>query len=428
MGKKTITRAAIIIVTAGALSMLAIESASALVLVGGDNGFEISFDGNVNGFGVYIDGDDLPSTAASTGGTLLISEQDGFRVTTGYLPATLGFNVKAPTWKGLDMGARIAFYPQIQNANRKNQFGLLLDSGIQAGAQIDMREAYFTVEGSFGKALIGRKIGIYMGTNVLRDMTLYGAGITVGTAFGVPTIGRIGVGYLYSNFNAVIQYTTPDFGGFKVTAGIDDPSIIAGDGVTASETASPRGEGEISYARKFGDADVFAWFSGMVQNAEFVSGQNPACEALGGCQGDVTVSGIGWGISLAYKDFAVQASGFDGDGAGTALQLDTDSLDITGDKRDANGYLFQGTYTFPNRLGSTKIGLQYGQTNIDRTAAESSGNINVLKERTAWTAGVYHDVNEWLKLIAEYTNFEQKWFDGSDQTTNIVGVGAMFTW
>lgn len=424
---------------AAALAVLAAEPASAIVLVGGDRGFEISFDGNVNGFGVYIEGDELPPTAAGSGGLLLISEQDGFRVTTGYLPATFGFNVKAPTWKGLDMGARIGFYPQIQNANAKNQFGVLgetpgrgqvgiLDTGIQAGAQIDLREAFFTVDGDVGQALVGRKIGIYQGTNVLRDMTLYGVGITPGVAFGTPTIGRIGIGYLYSNFNATIQYTTPDISGFKLTAGIADPSVIAGDGVVASETDSPRFEGELSYGKTFTDATVFAWFNGMVQNANFVTGNNPACEALGGCRGDVTASGLGWGASVGYKQFELQASGFLGYGAGTALQLDTDSLDFTGDTRDADGYLFQGTYTFPNRLGDTKLGLQYGQTNIDRTAAESAGNINVLKERTAWTVGVYHDLNEWLKLIAEYTNFEQEWFDGSNQTTNIVGVGAMFRW
>ena len=164
-----------------AIMALAVAAPSeAKILLLGEGGWEVSFDGSVNGFYSFQTTDELTATDSSTNATHTGEDTDGedtARITTGLLPAVWGMNVKAPTTNGLDMAARIGLYPQIENNRRKNNLGA---SGAQAGAQIDMREIFLTVDGSFGQILVGRTLSIYQGKNILTDMTLFGVGAVAG--------------------------------------------------------------------------------------------------------------------------------------------------------------------------------------------------------------------------------------------------------
>ena len=48
------------------------------------------------------------------------------------------------------------------------------------GAQIDMRQVYLTVGGSWGQILAGRELGLFGRQNILTDQTLFGVGATGG--------------------------------------------------------------------------------------------------------------------------------------------------------------------------------------------------------------------------------------------------------
>ena len=70
---------------------------------------------------------------------------------------------------------------------------------------------------------MGKDLGIFGSTAILNDMTLLGVGSQglVGTAGGTTTtLGRIGTGYLYADWNGQIAYTTPNMNGLSLTVGI----------------------------------------------------------------------------------------------------------------------------------------------------------------------------------------------------------------
>ena len=75
-----------------------------------------------------------------------------------------------------------------------------------------------------GTILAGRNIGLFGQDAILGDMTLLGVG-TVGSnaAPANTSLGSIGLGYIYTDWLAQIDYTTPDISGFKFTVGIFDP-------------------------------------------------------------------------------------------------------------------------------------------------------------------------------------------------------------
>jgi hypothetical protein len=465
-------------VAPAALLLAAGTPADAKVLVMGDGGWEVSFDGSVNGFFTH-NSPDAPPTMLSSGPSGSFAGfygPDGFRqdilggsfarpdplnsaldpdtsrIQTGLLPAVFAINIKAPTTGGLDMASRIGFYPQINNATHKNQFSTGTDGDIQAGAQIDLREIFFTVDGSFGQVLVGRTLSHFLFKNILTDMTLFGVGAGAGPGIGT-TLGRIGWGYVYPNFNARIQYTTPDMNGFKVSAGMYDPSVICGRAGAncATEVDTPRLEGEASYAGSMGGADVSAWISGLWQDAEYVGVKSTAVASsdtavLARRVGeDVTSWGFGGGLVVGFAGFELTGSGYVGEALGTTLMMDFNSLDFSGAERDNYGFIGQGTYTF---AGTTKVGFSYGQSSADESDNEEFCRLNgtgattangvactlasnhgiPVEDQSAWVVGIYHNINPNLLFVVEYTRQEVEWHDGADQDVDIFGIGGFFFW
>ena len=440
--------------------------ADAKVLLLGDGGWEVSFDGSVNGFATWNSSDNAPATptgftrVGSVGSAPVQPDgtvNDTFRVRTGLLPAVWGMNVKAPTTGGLDMAARIGLYPNISN-NLKNSF---------APADLDMREIFFTVDGSFGQVLVGKTLSQFFGKNILTDMTLFGVGgIGATSQGGGTTLGRIGYGYVYPQFNARIQYTTPDMSGFKVGVGIYDPSRIVGtanvsgigSGLTANETDQPRFEGEASWAGSIAGTNDLVWISGMYQSANFNGGATGAAcptalntvttitSELNCLNGkDVTTWGFGGGVQVGIPvgpgTLELMGSGYTGEALGTTLQIDTDSMDFTGNERTNYGFIGQIGYAFGQ---GTKLQASYGESDQDETGADSlcrttagtnSGTIFgcpasyiIVTKQSLWDIMLTHDVNPNLKLVAEYGRQQSEWADGADQDTDIFSLGAFFFW
>ncbi|MGB8274922.1 MAG: histidine kinase [Alphaproteobacteria bacterium] len=418
--------------------------AAAKVLVMGDGGWEVSFDGSVNAFAVYTGGDglNLPATGATAGHTGGLgapnsaSPDSSFRVRTGLLPAVFGINIKAPTTGGLDMGARIGLYPNI-SSNTKN--------GEHNTSDLDSREMFFTVDGSFGQVLAGKTLSHFMGKNILTDMTLFGVG-GIGTVAqaGGTTLGRIGYGYVYPQFNGRIQYTTPNMNGFKVSVGVYDPSRVSGSGVTATETDSPRFEGEASYAGTFSGADVSAWLNGMWNEATLTgnsTGPSAANVAIATGAGLSTLQigdsvnswGIGGGlqvgIPIGMGKLTLMGSGYGGKALGLTFQTDVDALDPVGQERDHWGYIGQATFGFGQ---GTSVGFSYGESGADETAFERvvrlAGTNSQINVQRLYDAMVWHDINPNLRVVAEYGHQETEWFDNADQNADIFSVGGFFFW
>ncbi len=416
MGHEVIARSRTLLAALLLASLaLAASPARAAVSLKSDNGWTLSFDGFVNGFGVYEAGSNAPAGVAPD--VVFMSSEDSFRIRTGLLPGLFGFGVAAPKFDGLEVKGRIGLYPQIQSSNTRTAFG----------SQTDLREIFFTVDGSFGQVLVGRALNLYQGKNILTDMTLFGVGAQGPVGGGGTTVGRIGYGYLYAQFGAQIRYTTPDFSGLKLAVSLVDPSkICASDapGVPAfcsgafTVTKTPGVEAEVSYAGKSGGVGYQAWASGLWQEASTPAPASQKATATGGAAGvGVTVSGLD-----------LLASGFIGKGLGSFFLLDFDSLDPTGKERNSSGFLGQATYTF----GATKVGLSYGRNSIKETDADEAARLGGgdagVDARSSITAGVYHDIGKNVKAVAEYTNAKTKWHGGADQSVNVVALGGFFLW
>lgn len=447
-------------------------AANAVVVVGGDNGWEVSFDGNVNAF--YVQGDYdagynglglvTPTSATAgvqnSGGTSSFAGNtlDSSRITSGFLPAFFSFNVKSPTVNGMTGSARFSFAPQITNANVKNQLyggGGLTNGNTQGiqGSSIDTREVLVNLDGSFGTLSFGRTLSIFGRNAILKDMTLFGVGIANGQS-GAVTAGRIGRGYTYPNFNARFSYKTPNLGGLQGEIGLYDPSIEQLNSAAGilDQTDTPRFEGEVSYTTAFSGGSAQVWVDGLWQDLE---------NGLDTASGQATVQGWGIGAEGKMAGFALTGYYYDGAGLGRSLQfvggtacnaaatgaqataagLGTGAIaaGVRCEATDNDGYYLQGTYTLN---GKTKFGVSYGQSNedaySDRLIRVTNG-ANEMQMRdvelSMWTVGVYHDVNSWLKFIAEYSHstndFGANQFTlagGQDTEADTFSIGSFFFW
>jgi hypothetical protein len=412
--------------TIAALTLAVAGNARAAVGFKADSGWEASFDGFVNAFAVNQFASDLPTGANLAVDALGASTKDNtFRLRTGLLPGLFGFNAASPDFNGIKVKARIGLYPQIQ----ANQSRVLSTAPASPafGAQIDLREAFFTVDGSFGQFLAGRALNLFQGKNILTDMTLFGVGVQ-GNAIGNggTTAGRIGYGYNYTSFGAQFRYTTPDLSGFKLAVQVGDPNTIDGllagppggpGGPVYTDTRLPEVEAELSYSGKSGSTSYQFWVNGMAQK-----------NWLPGTDTSVTAAGGAAGVGANFSGFELLGSGFYGQALGSFFMLQFDALDAVGKERTTQGFLGQAAYT----AGSTKIGVSYGQNMLKETdddaARRAAGTVVGIDTRRSATVGLYHDVNAALKLVAEYTWVQTKWFDGTEHTSSLIALGGFVFW
>ncbi len=381
-------------------------------------------DGFLNTFLIYQDGGKTPAGVNPGLGSIVPGQSSTIR--TGLLPGLIAFNAKAPTVNGVDITARLGFYPQIQAGGTRTTFS----------SQIDTRELWFAAEGAYGQVLAGKALNLFQGKSILTDMTLFGVGDPGGPKSPGTTLGHIGSGYLYAEFSPNIRYTTPSLGGVKVAVSLVDPSKIAGD-VAATVTKSPAVEAEITYATKFTGGSVQTWVNGIYQHAKrnaspavaptaatpfaLATPGSPATPAL-----DVNATGVSGGVQVGFAGAELLASGFTGKGIGSLLLLDTDSLDAAGKERKSSGFLVQATYMATT---TTKLGVNYGMNIMEETdadkAARAAGAAE-LKNRGALTVGVYQNITPAWQVMAEYTHTTNKWFNDADQKANAFSVGTFF--
>ena len=374
------------------------------------NGWNFTFAGNVNAFGIYTSGS-VDKAGTITGG--LVPEEKVTRVRTGLLPAFATFEAKGQE-AGLDLAVHFGFAPQINSDGQHDNFG----------AQIDMRQVYLTAGGSWGQILAGREIGLYQRQNILNDATLFGAGPT-GGGVGAKgtTLGRIGFGYIYPNFNAQLTYSTPASSPVALSIGLFDPSIINSSGATPfNVTKTPRVEAELSFTLPFGSASaggkpankVLLWVSGAYQHADSGIDTGPSVDAEGGAAGArVDIGGVG-----------LVGSGYYARGFGTTLMFTTPlSVDATGKERDSYGYILQATFAVP--ATSFTVGGSWGESRMKETDADKAivGDPLVLANSAA-IVFVNYQLTKSLKWVFEGTYAQSRAFSGA-KTKSYQGTSGL---
>jgi hypothetical protein len=291
---------------------------------------------------------------------------------------------------------------------------------------MEQREAFATVDGSFGQILLGKALGVYSANNILLDQTLYGVGATGGDS-GITTLGRIGYGYDYANWRSQIRWTSNDMNGFKLALAVMDADKVGGattttafDTLATQGDQKPRYEGSLSYAAAFDGGSAKLWLDGMSQEVD---------ATFNGSSESVKSHAYTVGGQVLFSGFEVVAAYYDNTGVGDVGGLGyASATDLNGDERDGDGYYVQGGYNFG---GSTWVKASYGESTLDQTSAEKAGTITGynVKENNMWTVGIYHDVTANLKLVAEYSEMETEFHDNSDdRDTDVFSVGGFISW
>ena len=202
------------LVLAGLALAGAVNTADAQLTMQMSNGWSATFAGNVNAFWIYTDNQ---TATTLTEGADFTSSGKTNGIGTGLLPAFFTFEAKGKEGD-TDLGIHFGFAPQVSSGrNVASSFGT-----DAAGAQIDMRQVYLTVGGNWGQILAGKELGLFERQAILTDMTLFGAGVNIG--FRGTALGRIGYGYLYTDFRAQFTYSTPAGKTFGLSVGIFEPT------------------------------------------------------------------------------------------------------------------------------------------------------------------------------------------------------------
>ena len=420
---KKITSKAVAVAAPAIMALAAVTPAKAGILLMGDNGWEVTFAGSSNTFYMYTSSEEAPSGTRS-GSLVSESGEDISRLTVGLLPGVFGMSVKAPSTGGLDMMANLTLYPSTQNTART----------WNGTANLNLRESYFKVSGDFGSLLVGRTLNTYGTAPIVNDMGLFGIGAQY---IADTTLGRIGYGYTYANFGAQIKWTAPTSGPFNFSISIEDPGKIVGQStysasstsVTASQLDSPRWAGSVSASNNVGGFDVSATGEWMVQNADFTGAvrASNAQASNGNSDGDVTAHGFAGTVTAGAGGLNVLWSGYTGEALGTFFNLDRDSLDGVGNERDNDGWYVQGTYDLG---GGTNIGVSYGESSQDETAYDTANRSShaLIEDRSLFSAMAWHNINDNLRVIAEYGHTEDDWFDGKSRDSDAFSVGGFFFW
>ncbi len=397
---------------AGAVLALSTTAAQAgIVIPAGE--WTLDVNGNVNAFYIMNDSKDnntikggLANQTNSTSGDQAVS------INTGLLPSWLGVTGKSRQ-NDLDTEFTISLQP---GASSKTSLG--------NGGTSEFRQAYFSFgDKSWGTVLIGKNLGQFGRDAILNDQTLLGVGSQglVGTAGGgTTTLGRIGTGFMYADFNGQINYTTPNMGGLELVLGIDQPLSTNNQGNTAEVVASsnPAVAANAVYSVTTAAETLSKNASGSQKNPAFVGvarysftanelsgklwveGKSQKIYGTGGFSGNSQMAGLG--ATLSAGPFGAVGYYYKGEGAGTTAFL-MDGYSAAGGKRDSDGGYIQLSYVLPMK---TKLAASWGRSNLDKANAESASNL--VKSNEMQTIGLYHPLTKHLNLVGEYSRVESE--------------------
>lgn len=374
---------------------------------------------------------------AKTAGSPLTSSAN--QVSTGLLPSAIGIGAKTRQ-NDLDVAIQTTFFVGA-NASGAGTGAFNSVNGLNS---INVRQAFLSFgDKSWGTIKMGRDLGVFGSDAILSDMTLLGVGIGAGGA-GNSTLGRIGSGYLYADWNGQIQYQSPNFNGFQVTGAIKEPVLSA-----ANHNLGYDGKATFDFSSNGVDGRI--WVGGIYQKVSTAAtaASNVTTTVITG----QTISFVTQTISkttaatAAYtKDArAVEAGAkinfaglglvgyyYDGQNIGSSIVANASPLsglnilNSGAADQDVKGGYVQASYKLP--VG-TKIGASWGQSeikaNADTLAAMGS---SADYKNESWVVGAYHPLTKHLNLVGEYTDTKYENiqnFNGYNGHARTAALGAI---
>ena len=438
---------------------------------------DICIKGDISFFGVeQFPNRNLNLTAPINGGLVTTGEHASNSVRGGLLPSSIQVGIST-NQNGIDVGAYFGVYVGGNNiaASAFNQ--QLPGNPIALGTPgVDFRQVFGTIgTPTFGTVKIGRDIGLFGSDAILNDLTLFGVGTPLNNfAPTNTTLGRIGIGYIYTDFIPQITYKSPSFGGVTFWLAAMTPlDTFAFAGPLNSPTMNahdlPMGQAKIQYVGTWSpDAKLTLSSSGVVERlrADCFNGStcvtdlaSLATENTPGFLQFDDVSGINSGTQTtawAVDGFAMLdlygwnfvAYGYTGKGVGTT-GLFWDGVDFQGNARHSQGGYFQAAYTFkggwflPNPL---TVGGSWGVSHLETAGAidnsivvtnclfattlapGTGGTACLVKDNQSWIAFARYNLTDWVKLQVEYTHTTSENQINTTIHDDAVAIGTTFFW
>ena len=412
------TRIKLAIAASAAIWMVPMTRAVAGVdVTAGD--WKIDFSGNVNAF--YVSAScDTPTSTTTVAGGLACTGDHSSSVRNGLLPAAFVFSATTRQ-ADFDIDVTIGFYPGINSSAAAGVNGPGEPAAL-ATPGIDARQAYFTFgDASWGTVKMGRDIGLFGKDAILDDMTLLGVGTALAnSAPGNTSLGRIGLGYIYTDWEPQITYTTASFNGFSASVGVFQPLDTTG----YTSHNSPQIQAGLAYA--WGDAKSDpvtgkVWFDLVDQHLEANSAAIAGDTAAG-----VSTNFNGWGIDGGVKvdvaAFEAVLYGYTGKGVGTT-GLYILPTSASGDTRKSDGGYIQGTYKFDK----LKLGLSYGISDLkladDEQAFQATSDL--LKRNASGVFGAYYSLTKSVTLVGEYIYTKSDAWNGNSAKERDFALGGI---
>jgi hypothetical protein len=271
--------------------------------------------------------------------------------------------------------------------------------------------------------------------------------VTTTVGSGTPTVTPSPAVPATSSF-VVNSLPASDGTSDNVSSTTMQPTAIYGKGATgisALETDMPMFQGELTYNASMGDTSMSAWVGFQWQEADVIAG-------LTGTKADGTVVGVdpggsqsvttaGWNVGgeLGFAGLSALVSYYQGSGLGTLFTQQDVGCAVQGqgtadaavvcEEADANGGYAQLKYTIPGGGDSkTTLGGSWGYSETEANPVLALVNPDFAADRKnkGYTIGIYHDVNSWLKVIAEYNDYEYE--HTLTQQVDGFSVGAFMFW
>jgi len=413
----------------------------------------------------------LIPTPSVQGGLATVGNHPSNSIRGGLLPSSIQVGIST-NQNGLDIGAYFGVYvggnniePNIVNANGTGSpFGL-------GTAGVDFRQVFGTIGTPWwGTVKIGRDIGIFASDAILNDLTLFGVGTPANNLAPTnTTLGRIGVGYIYTDFIPQITYKSPTWAGFTFWVSAMTPMdelAFSGDQFSANMTGHdlPMGQAKIQYVGTWSpDVKLTLSTSGVVQKqqAECLNGNVDGGNFFSFCGGinqpsfvnGIRTMSVGtnvttWAVDafamLEAYGFNFVAYGYTGKGVGTT-GLFFDGVDIFGDRRRSDGGYLQAAYTFkggwwlPNPL---TVGASWGVSSLETAGTSNAFEIEnchlsasfpgqfgcLVKHNESWIGFARYNLTDWVKIQAEYTATVSENQIGQEIHDKAFALGTTFFW
>jgi predicted porin len=413
------TRTKRAIAVSAAMWMVPITQAVAGIDVSAGD-WKLDFSGNVNAFYVGSSCDHDANTTV-TGG-LACTGDNSAAVRNGLLPAALVFSATTRQ-DDFDVNVTIGFYPGINSSAAAGVNGAGLPAALQTPG-IDARQAFFTFgDASWGTVKMGRDIGLFGKDAILDDMTLLGVGGAGNNAAPSNTsLGRIGLGYIYTDWEPQLTYTTANFSGFTGSVGVFQPLDTTG----YTSHNSPQWQAGVAYAWGDPKSDALngkVWVDVVSQrlkaNSAVLGGYNSA-----GISTDFTGTAVDGGIKVDVAGFEGVLYGYSGKGVGTT-GLYILPTSASGDTRKSDGGYAQATY----KIDKLKIGLSYGISELKLAGDENPGQINanptLLHHNESGVVGLYYSLTKSVTLVGEFIDTRSTAWGGNEAKETDYAIGGI---